>query len=314
MISVAPLDVIALDLGGTSIKGGLFRGTTPVEVWSWPTHRERGVEFVVDNIVEIADSLRRMYPRVAAIGLVVPGIVNVEQGIGVYSENIGWRDIEFQSLIEKKTGLPVGFGHDVRAGGLAEFDLGVARGVQNFFFMPIGTGIAGAMYVEGKLLEDPYVGEIGHLNVGSGRECVCGGNGCLESVSTGPSLARSYKEATGTEISGGQELVALVNQGDLFARKIWQASTIAIAHALAAYVTLLAPELIVIGGGLSLAGSLLLDPVHRVLADSLPFQRKPELKSSQFGDRGPCYGAAILAQRRLARSFIDRAQIDIQSL
>jgi glucokinase len=293
--------VIALDVGGTSMKGSISDGTGVVESFlQWPTPRSDGPDAVVAAVLTAIDELRRQSSDACAIGLVVPGLVDDRGGVAIYSENIGWHDIPFQRLVHERSGLPVGFGHDVRAGGLAERAQGAARGVDDVLFMPIGTGISGAMCVEGHSIEGKYAGEIGHLDVGSPYLCACGASGCLETVATGPSIARIYNELTGSSVAGAKPVVDRMLSGDAAAATVWQHAIEALASALMSYVTLLAPELVVVGGGLSGAGDVLLEPLRIALRNRLVSQREPRIVSAALGSNAACIGAGLLARAAYA--------------
>ena len=161
------------------MKGAVLEGDGRVGTFhSWPTPREDGPEAVVEAVIAAIDELLTHAPGARAAGLVVPGLVDDRTGVALYSENIGWHDVAFRQLVSERTGLPVWFGHDVRAGGLAERVLGAAQGEEDVLFMPIGTGISGAMYVAGCSIDNKFGGEIGHLDVGSGERCACGARGC----------------------------------------------------------------------------------------------------------------------------------------
>lgn len=296
--------VIALDVGGTSMKGAILGAEGAVEQFlGWPTPRADGPEAVVAAVLAAVDELLAGAPDARAIGLVVPGLVDDRSGVALYSENIGWRDVAFRSLVADRTGLPVGFGHDVRAGGLAERALGAAQGVDELLFMPIGTGISGAMYVEGRLVENKYAGEIGHLDVGSGVVCACGAVGCLETVATGPSIARRYNELAGASVSGAKPVADLMVEGDQIASRVWTEAVEALAAALTAYVTLLAPERVVVGGGVSGAGELLLAPLREALRRRLVWQPEPSIVRAALGENAACLGAGLLAREALRTAF-----------
>lgn len=301
--------IVALDVGGTQIKGAI-RDADGAETFvdRWPTPRDKGPAAVVAAVLDATRDLLGRAPDAKAIGLVVPGLVDDANGVGVYSENIGWRDVPFRSLVEAMSGLPVGFGHDVRAGGLAERTSGAAQGVDDVLFMPIGTGISGAPTVGGRSVDDMYAGEIGHLDVGSGIRCACGSVGCLETVATGPSIARIYGELSGTPVDGARPVVERMLAGDERAAETWKIAIAALTHALASYVTLLAPELIVVGGGLSRAGDALLVPLRASLDEKLVWQLTPRIVLSALGDTAGNLGADILARRALATSLTDSAR------
>lgn len=304
--------VIALDVGGTAMKGAILNSDNSVKSFHrWPTPREEGPDAVVNAVVAAIDELLERTKDARAVGIVVPGLVDDHTGVALFSENIGWRNVPFRQIVEDRTGLPVGFGHDVRAGGLAERVMGAAVGIGDVLFMPIGTGISGAMYIGGRMVENKYAGEIGHLDVGSGDLCACGAIGCLETVATGPSIARRYNALTGASVSGAKPVVDRMIDGDLIAASVWDEAVEALANALTSYVTLLSPELIIVGGGLSAAGDLLLAPLRVAVERRLVWQQPPRIVQAALGDNAACLGAAILASesRRAAASAASRSTI-----
>lgn len=291
--------VIALDVGGTFLKGAIVEGSAIISSERWATQREGGSHHAVERVVAFAKHLARSNPQAKALGIVVPGVVDQRNGIAVYSENIGWKDINFRQLLHDATGLPVGFGHDVRAGGLAEKFYGSGVGVQDFLFLPIGTGIAGAIFVDGKLVEGSFAGEVGHIEVGSGEPCTCGGENCLETVATGASIIRRYEKLTGTRVAGSEEVVGLAKAGDGAAQKVWDDALEGLAKVITIYISVLAPDLIIFGGGVSKSGEDLLRPLREKISKVSLWQQKPRLVTSYFGDNSSAVGAAILARQQL---------------
>jgi glucokinase len=292
--------VVALDVGGTLMKGAVVDpGRTMHEVRRWRTPRERGPDAVVDQALAAVDELVAVAPDAEAVGLVVPGVVDEDTGVAVYSENIEWHDVDFRRLLGERTGLPVGFGHDVRAGGLAEREFGAAHGSDDVLFMPIGTGIAGAMFVDGRLVHNPYAGEIGHVYAGFDDPCACGANGCLEAVASGASVARRYERLSERAAAGAQEVLELAEAGDQAAASVWDDALEALTRVLVTYISILAPSRIVVGGGVSHAGEHLLGPLRERLRHRLVWQQMPELVTAALADEAGCLGAALLARRAL---------------
>ncbi|MDQ1006636.1 glucokinase [Streptomyces sp. V4I23] len=294
--------VVALDVGGTGMKGALLdRALTPLAVLRRPTPRRDGPDAVVaaitgalrDLAAQAAD--RRLTVRHA--GTVVPGIVDEEAGRAVYSANIGWSDLPLAALLRDASDLPVTLGHDVRAGGLAECRTGAARGARDALFVPVGTGISAAVLCEGRVVRGlGYAGELGHAVVEpDGDPCACGGRGCLETVASAAAIEAAYAARSGRAVDGAAGVARLVAQGDPVAVAVWDRAVDALAAALATFTTLLAPGLIVIGGGLAQAGGLLLDPLRARLGERLTFQRRPEVVRAELGDEAGCLGAGILA-------------------
>ncbi len=296
MTAPATARVAAIDVGGTSMKasiidaegasGPLRRRVTPVA---------DGPDAVVRAVLGFVDDLVASDRGIAAVGLVVPGVVDEASGVAVNSENIGWRDIPFRALLHDSLDLPVGFGHDVRAAGVLERAWGAAAGPADALYAPIGTGVSATIWHGGRLLEGPFVGELGHIDIGTGLRCACGATGCVETIATAAAIVRRYRERTGTEMHGAAEVIALAAQGDADAAAVWDEAVDGLVDALTVYVTLLAPERIVIGGGLSEAGDTLLVPLRGRLLDRLIWQRRPEVVRGAFGGAAGRYGAALAA-------------------
>lgn len=306
--------VIALDLGGTSIKGALVdRHAGIVRELRAPTARHDEHEAVLDQLVEMIAELSRLAgesgwtPR--AVGVVVIGIVDEHAGVAVTASNHGWVNLPVRSHLQQRTSLPVAFGHDVRAGGLAESVLGAGRGVDDLLFLAIGTGISAAMVLGGRpYAGGGYAGEIGHIVVEpDGRPCGCGNRGCLEAVASAAAIAARYAEwRGGTEHNGEEsgehsdridtaEVVARASGGERIAAQVWDQAIDALATVLASYVCLLAPDRIVIGGGLASAGETLLHPLRERLAARLTFQPLPALVAAELGELAGSLGAALSA-------------------
>ncbi|WP_317621051.1 ROK family protein, partial [Streptomyces sp. CBMA123] len=139
------MTAIALDVGGTFIKGGAT-GEDGVlrESTHWPTGAERGPAAVLAAVLTAARELVHRH-RPAAAGIAVPGIVDDSSGTVLLAANLGWRGLPLRERLTEELGLPVALGHDVRAGGLAEARLGAGRGSRDFLFVPVGTGVAAAL-------------------------------------------------------------------------------------------------------------------------------------------------------------------------
>lgn len=299
--------VAALDVGGSGMKGVVVGAEGRCTGDSrWLTPRAEGPDVVVAAVLRAVDDLVASAPdQVGAVGIVVAGLVDEHNGVAVFSENIGWRDVPFRQIIEARTGLPVAFGHDVRSYGMAERELGAARDARDVLVMPIGTGISGAMLVEGRWVRSPYAGEIGHIKVGGDEPCACGATGCLEAIASGASIARRYGRATGARADGAMQVVAAMQRGDDIARRVWDEAVTALADALTTYISLLAPELIVVGGGVSLVGAPLVDQLCEELRLRLIWQETPRVAVAELGDYAACAGAALLARGLLPAVLTD---------
>ena len=189
------------------------------------------------------------------------------------------------------------FDHDVRAASWAEHRLGGARAYANSVVLVIGTGIAGALLVGGEpYTAGGYAGEIGHSPVADGPICACGARGCLEAVASAGAIARRYRDATGITPDGARDVIARAAAGDAGrASEIWDSALDALTLSLAQLTAVVAPEAVVIGGGLSRAGDALFDELRTRLAARLSFHRLPVLVPAELS------GNAGLHGRRAAR-------------
>jgi glucokinase len=288
--------VCCIDVGGTAVKTGVLDENGGLhDTASTPTPGS-GVRAVVDLVCALADDLAQRHDA-RAVGVVVPGIVDEARGLGVWSANLGWRDVPFRALLAERITLPVAFGHDVRAGGLAETRLGAGRGHENLLFLPVGTGIAAALVLDGHACSARgWAGEIGHVDVGHAEPCGCGLSGCLEAVSSAAAIVRRYTAEAGRAVTGAAAVADLAERGDAVAASVWRDAIEGLAHALAWSAGVLAPEVIVLGGGLAGAGEeRLFRPLRAALAGRLSFQRMPELVPAELGERAGCVGAGLLA-------------------
>ncbi|GGT51815.1 ROK family protein [Streptomyces althioticus] len=297
--------VIALDVGGTGMKAALVGADGELlHQARRPTGRERGPDAVVEGILDFAAELRAHGIRAhgepaSAAGVAVPGIVDEAEGVAAYAANLGWRDVPLRALLaERLGGVPVALGHDVRTGGLAEGRVGAGRGADRFLFVPLGTGIAGAIGIDGKVEAGAhgFAGEIGHIVVRpGGAECPCGQRGCLERYASASAVSRAWAEASGGPDADAADCAKAVASGDERAVRVWQEAVDALADGLVTALTLLDPRTLIIGGGLAEAGETLFTPLREAVRRRVTFQKLPSLVPAALGDTAGCLGAGLLA-------------------
>ena len=298
---------VGVDVGGTTTKAVLLdasgRAVQTRRVGTPGPDRATGADSVaqiVETVAHLVTELTDSAPGpVAGLGVAVPGLVDEERGVAVWSENLRWRDVPFGELLVQRTGLPVSVGHDVRTGGLAEARFGAARGARTAAVMPVGTGIAVALVLDGRIhAGGGFAGEIGHLSTGRTDPCACGGNGCLEALASAAAIARRYTERSGRAVSGAAEVLQRVEQGDREAGWVWDDAVDLLAWGVTVLNAVVAADVVVLGGGLAEAGERLLAPMRSRVAARLTFQPSPRLVSAELGDLAGCLGAALLARDR----------------
>ncbi|MFI0937730.1 ROK family protein [Streptomyces sp. NPDC021020] len=297
--------VIALDVGGTGMKAALVAADgTLLHEDRRPTDRKRGPDAVVAAILDFAADLRdhglRAYGEpAAAAGVAVPGIVDDVRGIAAYAANLGWRDVPLRDLLSARLdGVPVALGHDVRSGGLAEGRIGAGQGTDRFLFLALGTGIAGAIGIDGRIEAGAhgYAGEIGHVVVRpDGPECGCGQRGCMEAIASAGAVSRAWAAAGGGPDANAADCARAVEAGDPRAIEVWRNAVDALAAGLVTGFTLLDPRMLIIGGGLAEAGDTLFGPLRSAVESRITFQKLPLIVPAALGDTAGCLGAGLLA-------------------
>lgn len=281
-----------VDIGGTRTKAVLMTGEKVIAevVRDTPSDLSGGVG------AHVAQVLSELGKPADAVGVVVPGLVDDRSGLAVWSANLHWRDLDLPAQVRAAVGIPAVAGHDVRAGLLGEATYGAGRDCDNVIFVPLGTGVASALLSAGAVVAgSPWTGEIGHVRVGSSQaRCGCGARGCLEAVIGARALTQRWQTTTGSE-GEAPDLVEAVAAGDPASGQIWNEAVAALAQTLAPAVAVAGVERVIVGGGLSNAGEVLLAPLRQELADRLP-GRTVEVVTASLGDRAAALGAAELAR------------------
>jgi glucokinase len=279
---------IGVDVGGTSVKGVLAGadGQVTAEVRRPTPSPDPTGALVADAVAEVVDALGGAPD--APVGVVVPGIVDETRGIAVYSANLGWRDIPLARLLSVRLGRDVGFGHDVRAGALAEARWGAASDSSGVVaFVPIGTGIAAAVLVDGRpLVGGGWAGEIGQVLLTAGPDA----GARVEDIVSAAGIARR------AGLVDARAVVERVTAGDSAMSDVWNRTIDVLADVLAGLTASVAPETIVLGGGVALAGDILMSPLEDALDVRLGPLRRPVLRTATLGDRAAALGAVLIAQ------------------
>jgi glucokinase len=282
--------ILAVDVGGTTIKAAVT-DASGIQVASAAVATPRG-EAAVGAVAALGSRLIAAAGPVMAAGVLLPGIVDPGRRMGLYSANVGWSDLEFGGPLEATWQVPVGVGHDVTWAGLAEAATGAARGASDFAFVALGTGISAAIMSGGRMLTrlGAQPGELGHVVVRpGGPECACGARGCLEAIASARAIASAYGVSSARDVF--QAAAA-----DASARRVIETAIDALADGLALLVALVAPERVILGGGLSRAGAALAQPVARALAARVRVQPVPDVVLAAHRHQAGLAGAALLAR------------------
>jgi glucokinase len=306
--------VLAIDIGGTKLAAGIVdtegRILARGEV---PTLAAQGLETVLGRIVELGRNLLSR-PEVAdvpvhRVGVGCAGPVDLKAGLVFNPPNLpGWTRVPLTDHIQRALELPTVLENDANAAALGEFRYGAGRGARSIVYMTVSTGIGGGIILEGKIwhgLKDA-AGEIGHVTVcPDGPLCGCGNRGCLEAMASGTSIARRAREAVAAGRQTGlseipaltsADVVRLARAGDVVAREVWDSAVRYLGIGVAAVITILAPERVVIGGGVTRAGDFLFQPVReevRRRVKLVPVELVPIVPAALGPDVGILGAAAV---------------------
>ena len=318
---MAPTYYIGVDIGGTNIRAARFapESQIPEHKVRHPTLAAEGLEAVLDRIeTAIREVAGEELSSVAGIGIVAPGPIDPYSGLLLKAANLpGWIDVPLRRLIEERLGRPTFLGNDANLAALGEWKFGAGRGQRDVLYLTISTGIGGGVVADGRLLLGArgLAAEVGHiLAVPDGPLCGCGQHGHLEAVASGTALGRVARERllAGTagdtrilELAGGQvEAVtgavvgAAAMAGDALALEIVTEAGTLLGRTLASLLHAFNPGIVICGGGVSLLGELLLDPMRAAVKEYCMddgFWRNCPIVQATLGDDGGLVGAAALA-------------------
>jgi glucokinase len=305
--------VIGVDLGGTKLLAGTVDAELRVH---HRVYRLARGDAVVETIVEgVQEACEAAAGEVLGVGVGVPCLIEPRTGIVTACNHYALRHVPLRDLLAERLGLPVVVDNDANAALVAEWRHGAARGARDVVMLTIGTGVGGGIVADGRVLRGGAGagGELGHIVIDeSGPPCPgnCPNHGCMEAFVSGPALAiegrrRAEAEpgsglaaalAAGREITGPL-VTELAHDGDEAARAAIATLGRHLGVGITTLLSIFAPDVIVIGGGLVATGDLLLEPARRVVAERAlyPARDRVRIVAARFGDESGMLGAAALA-------------------
>ena len=303
--------IFGVDLGGTTVKMGLFLSSGELlHTWEIPTRTEKGGKYILGDIADsVIETLREREiskDDVEGIGIGVPGPVGAD-GTVFKCVNLGWGVFNVADRLQDLTGLKVKAGNDANVAALGEMWQGGGKGCHSIVMITLGTGIGGGIILNGEILSgtNGAAGEVGHIPVWDDETemCGCGKRGCLEQYgsATGivrvakrylkahdePSILRQYDDFTAKEVCDAAK------ENDAIAIEILDLVGKTLGKALACISCVVNTEAFVIGGGVSRAGSVLLDPIEKYFKEyAFHASRDTEFKLATLGNNAGIYGGA----------------------
>ena len=306
---------VGVDIGGTKVLAGVVRPDGAVHRTARRTTPGRRVrtqqveDALVDAVLEAAGG-----ERLRGVGIAAAGFVDAPGERVMFAPHLPWQGEPLRDLLEDRLGCPVVLDNDANCAARAEAHHGAARGASSALMITMGTGIGGAVLLEGRVLRgaNGMAGEFGHMQVvPDGRRCECGRTGCWEQYSSGNALVRTARAlmleqpSVLAEMSDGSAdrvtgpmVTAAAEQGDLVARRAYASVGDWLGVGTANLVAALDVEVVVVGGGVSAAGDKLLDPARDALRRTLvasDHRSVPRIEVARLGPEAGMVGAALAA-------------------
>jgi glucokinase len=315
-MAAAPL-AIGIDIGGTKIAAGVVDGEGNVLARSLAQTPSQSPAEVEDAIAAVVEELSRRH-RAAAVGIGAAGFVDITGSDVLFAPHLAWRNEPLRAAVSRRVGLPVRVDNDANAAAWAESKFGAGQGEDHLLCITLGTGIGGGLILGGQIYRGRYglAGEFGHQQVvPGGHPCMCGNRGCWEEYASGNVLAREAQALAARDREAAREMLSRA-QGDI-TRISGQVVTDAAAAGDQAAIGLLAdvghwlgvgmanlaaaldPGMFVVGGGVSDAGDLLLDPARESFRQTLTgrgFRTEARIERARLGAEAGLVGAADLAR------------------
>jgi len=275
--------IVGVDIGGTNIVVGTVAqdGSEILGVESAPTAADKGPDAVVDRIVELVRRSIAKAPgkEIAGVGIGSPGPLDTKTGVVILTPNLGWHNMPLRDRVAAGLNLPAELDNDANCAVFGEWWRGAARGSAHVVGLTIGTGIGGGIILGGEIYHgaSDMAGEIGHMTIDSmGRHCKCGNYGCLEAYASGPQIAARAVEGieagadstlpgfVGGDLSKitAQVVYEAAHQGDEYALEVVRDTAKFLGAGVASILNIFNPQVVVICGGVTLAGDKLFVPLR----------------------------------------------------
>lgn len=313
--------VIGVDIGGTKLAAGVVDERLQIHQRLQRSMRGKDTPALLDTIAAAVQELvNTAHAEIGAVGFGIPSLIDRRSGTSVVAVNLPLTDVRFGALMAERLDLPVFVDNDGNVAALAEHRAGAATGVDHMVMIGLGTGIAGGLILGGEMYRG-WIGsgaELGHMVIDiNGPPCQgnCPNHGCFEAMASGTALAREAHRvalerpdsALGAALQRGRELdgplvTELAHDGDAAAREVLALIGERLGVAIASYVNIFNPEMVVVGGGVMAAGEMLLGPARaEVRRRALPPSRDVvRIVAAEFGHEAGMVGAAALALDGLA--------------
>lgn len=303
-------EYITIDIGGTRTRIARFpsMGNKPLMVNRIST--QKNDKLILDRVIELIDAMWPNNTQVLGIGVAAPGPVDPIKGVVIEAPSFPeWDHLPLKDILEKRFNVPVKMGNDANIAALGEWKYGAGIGHHHIIYITVSTGIGGGIIVNDKLLLGVrgLASELGHVTIiPDGPLCSCGQHGHLEAIASGPAIVRwvagEIKKGTRSSLSNvntftAKDIADAALNNDKLAQLGFVRAGKYLGIAIANFLHIFNPSAIIIGGGVSQSGSLLIDPLKQTLEDmilSSYYIDKLSIKVSPLGDDVGLMGALAL--------------------
>ena len=309
--------IVVVDIGGTRLRAAVYppTGTKPITIQRAPT---RGLEDgAFERLTALIDSIWPNEP-VEAISVAAPGPVNPYSGTLISTPNIpAWVNYPLAGLLSERYEVPAFLGNDANLAALGEWKYGAGQGHHDVLYLTLSTGIGGGVISQDVLLEGSrgMAAELGHITVlPGGPLCSCGVTGHLEAVASGPAIARYFSQQVAAGRSSilqptldlsARDVDEAASQGDELAKEAFTRAGDFIGQAVADYLHIFNPSIVIFGGGVTLSGRLILDPIEASIKRNImdkSYLDGLQLATAKLGDDAGLLGALVQAHIRLSKA------------
>ena len=308
---------IGIDIGGTSIKGAaVYDNGKMLDVFSLPVIKGEPGEVTIEKLIDLVENYIKyqgIADEIVGIGIGIPGLLDIEKGVVVMSNNLKWEDLPIAAMFKARLPYPVRIANDANVAAYGEAIYGAGKGVPYVIMLTLGTGVGGGIVLDGELYEGNLGqgAELGHTVVQyGGRECTCQRKGCLERYASATALVFDTKEAMDKhpeslmhkivaehgKIDGRIAFMA-ARQGDPAGLAVVEQYIYYLSEGILNYCNIFRPNIVILSGGIANEGDYLFDRINTYIAkERYGFPRSPAVKvvPAKLGYDSGKIGAAAL--------------------
>lgn len=310
---------LAIDVGGTHMRAAVFPQDKNKPSYQTRIRTYADGETSIDRLMNLIREIIPSEEHVQGVGIAVPGPLDPYKGVILAAPNLPeWRGVPIPAMIQEEIGAPAYLGNDANLAAVGEWRYGVGQGHHNLVYLTVSTGIGGGVISDDHLLvgHKGLGGELGHVTIlPDGPICSCGQPGHIEAISSGPGIAafvaEELEKGRESSLSGKPDAKSIsqaAKAGDGLANEAFSRAGYYLGLTVANYLMIFNPSIVIFGGGVSQTGDLLLEPIRKVVRQSVlseHYLQDLSITQAALGDDAGLYGALALA--RDPKSFLSKA-------